>query len=181
MNEKCSNIDYREYFQSLEREREYENLRCDRKRRIKQQQLWFPTENDQENHPYSYPIQTHEVMPIKIPDLPSKDQIKIRDSQIINGDSIIKIKIRNSKSTVLPNGLYERLLICLHSLFNERLDYSNLTLGRTIDRDLIELKQFDKDNEIHLTINQNLFERIENLLLHHLFLFYPNGNLRIET
>jgi hypothetical protein len=170
-------MNYKEYFHLLERERKYENLRCDRKRRIKQQQLWFPTDNEQEN----YPLQTHEIIPIIIPDLPLKDQIEINDSQIINEDSIVKIKIRNQKSNFLPNGLYERLLICLHCLFDERLDYSNVTFGRTIDRNLIQIERFDQYNEIHLTINQNLFEQIENLLLHHLFLFYPNGNLRIET
>lgn len=175
------NIDYKEYFKLLERERQYKNLRCARKRRIKQQQLWFPTDNEQENIPHIHSLQPNDMIPIKIPDLPPKDQIEISDSQIINEDSIIKIKIRNENSTILPKGLYERLLICLHPLFYERLDYSNLTLGRTIDRDLIQIERFDKENEIHLTINKNLFERIEDLLLHHLFLFYPNGNFRIET
>jgi hypothetical protein len=181
MNEKCSNIDCKEYFKSIERERQYENLRCERKRRIKQQELWFPTDNEQENLPNNHSLQTHDIMPIIIPDLPSKDQIEINDSQIINEDSIIKIKIRNGNLNFLPKGLYERVLICLHPLFHERLDYSNITLGRTIDRDSIQIERFDEQNEIHLTINKNLFERIEDLLLHHLFLFYPNGNLRIET
>jgi hypothetical protein len=122
-----------------------------------------------------------ETISIVIPDLPPIDQIEIFDSQIINPEPIQIIKIRNNNSNFLPNGLYERLLICLHPLFNERLDYYNLTLGRTIDRNLIKIQRFNEQNQINLTINNNLFERIQNILIHNLFSFYPNINLRIET
>lgn len=175
INEKCGNIDYIDYFKTLEQERQYEYLRRERTRRIKQQQLWFSIDSEQE------PISNENISQltsIKIPDLPIIDQIEILDSQIINQDSIQTIKIRDEKSNILPNGFYERLLICLHPLFNERLDYYNLTLGRTIDKNLI---QIERSNEIKLTINNNLFERIKTILITKLFSFYPNINLRIET
>jgi len=122
-----------------------------------------------------------EIISIVIPDLPPLDQIEIFASQIINPESIQIIQIRNNNSNFLPNGLYERLLICLHPLFNERLDYYNLTLGRTIDKNLIKIQRFNEQNQINLTINNSLFERIQNILIHNLFSFYPNINLRIET
>ncbi|CAF4616889.1 unnamed protein product, partial [Rotaria sp. Silwood2] len=118
---------------------------------------------------------------IIIPDLPSIDEIQIFDSQIINQDSIQTIKILNDNSNILPNGLYEHLLICLHPLFNERLDYYNLTIGRTIDKNLIKIERFNEQNQIHLTINNNLLERIQNILIHNLFSIYSTKNLRIET
>jgi hypothetical protein len=173
IKEKCSNIDYIDYFKKLEQKRQYENLRCERTRRIKQQQLWFPMDNEQENM-----SQTNTIL---IPDLPSIDEIEISDSQIINQDLIKIIKIRNNKTNYFPNGFYERLLICLHTLFNERLDYYNLTIGRTIDKNLIKIERYDEDNQINLTINKNLFECIKNLLISNLFSFYPNINLQIET
>jgi hypothetical protein len=181
MNEKCSNIDYIDYFKTLEQERQYEKLRRERTRRIKQQHLWFSMDNEQENIPNEYLLKTNQTITIEILDLPSIDQIQISDSQIINQDTIKIIKIQNNNSNYLPNGLYERLLICIHPLFNERLDYYNLTLGRTLDKNLIKIERFDEQNQIQLTINNNLFERIENILIHNLFSFYPNINLRIET
>jgi hypothetical protein len=114
-------------------------------------------------------------------DLPSIDQIEIFNSKIINQDSIEIIKIFRENSNFLPNGLYERLLICLHPLFYERLDYYNITLGRTIDKNLIKIERFDTDNYISITINNCLLEHIQNLLIHNLFSFYPTINLRIET
>jgi hypothetical protein len=138
-------------------------------------------DNEQENIPNEYLLKTNQTITIEILDLPSIDQIQISDSQIINQDTIKIIKIQNNNSNYLPNGLYERLLICIHPLFNERLDYYNLTLGRTLDKNLIKIERFDEQNQIQLTINNNLFERIENILIHNLFSFYPNINLRIET
>lgn len=175
-------MDYGEYFKSLEQERQYAYLRRERTRRRKQQQLWFSLDTEQENLSDQNSLQTATAYSIQIPDLPSIDQIEIAPTQIIPDDPIDKLKIVNENLTTLPSGLYERLLICLHPLFQERLDYSNFTLGRTIDRHLIQIERRpDEQNEIHLTIQTNLFESIENLLLEHLFLFYPHGNLRIET
>ena len=51
MNEKCLNIDYIDYFKTLEQKRQYENLQREQTRRIKQQQLWFSMDNEQENIP----------------------------------------------------------------------------------------------------------------------------------
>jgi hypothetical protein len=178
MNEKSVDINYMEYFKLLEQERQYEHLRCEQSRRIKQQQLWVSMDNEQENVPNNDLLNTYGNISIIIPDLPSIDQIEINDSQIINQDSIQTIKIINDNSDYLPNGLYERLLICLHPLFNERLDYYNITVGRTIDKNLIKIERFD---EIHLTINTSLLERIQILLVNNLFSFYPAINLRIET
>jgi hypothetical protein len=132
-------------------------------------------DNEQENIPQNL----LEIDPIE--DLPAIDQIQIFDSQIINQDLIQIIKIHNQNSNFLPNGLYERLLICLHPLFYERLDYYNITLGRTIERNLIKIERFDNENYISITINNCLLERIRNILIHNLFSFYPTINLRIET
>jgi hypothetical protein len=172
MNEKCFDINYMEYFKRLEQERQYEYLQGEKSRRIKQQQLWFSMDNEQENNQH---------VSIVIPDLPLVNQIQIPDNEIINQDPIQTIKILNEESNCLPNGLYERLLICLHPLFNERVDYYNFTIGRTTDKNLIKIQRFDEQNQIHLTINNNLLERIQNILTHTLFSFYPTINLRIET
>ncbi|CAF1183875.1 unnamed protein product [Rotaria sordida] len=183
-------IDYINYFKSLEQKRQYEHLQCEQSRRIKQQQLWFSIDNKENiENESSLQINTmnltqkevYQNISIIISELPSVDQIQIFDSQIINQDSIQTIKILNGDSNILPNGFYERLLICLHPLFYERLDYYNLTLGRTIDRNLIKIERFDEHNQIHLTINNNLLERIQNILTHNLFSFYSTKNLRIET
>jgi hypothetical protein len=107
--------------------------------------------------------------------------IEISDSQIINQDSIETIKILNENSNFLPSGLYERLLICLHPLLNERLDYSNITLGRTKEKNFIKIERFDHENSILITTNNCLLEPIQNILLLQLFSFYPMINLRIET
>jgi hypothetical protein len=173
-------MNYIDYFKSLEQERHYDQLRRQRARRIKQQQLWFPMDDEQEDIPIENSTEIDQSLSIPIPDLPAIDEIEIFDFQIINQDSIQIIKIRNQNSTFLPDGFYERLLICLHCLFNERLDYYNFTLGRTIDKDLIQIERFDEQNQIQLTINNNLLERIRTLL-HTLFSFYPNRNFRIET
>lgn len=182
IHEECSMIDYREYFRSVEQERQYEYLRRERTRRRKQQQLWFSLDTEQEDVTQESVLQIAASLSIQIPDLPSIDQIEISPTQIVTDDPIIKLKIINEDCTSFPQGLYERLLICLHPLFHERLDYSNFTLGRTIDRNLIQIERMNDSNPIiDLTIQKNLFESIETLLLEHLFLFYPHANLRIET
>lgn len=104
------------------------------------------------------------------------------DSDTSSIDPQITIKILNNDLNFLPNGLYERLLICLHPLLDERLDYSNLTFGRTIDKSLLTIQRFEEQKQIHLISNNNiLLEHIKNLLIHNLFSLYPNVNLRIET
>ncbi|CAF3111309.1 unnamed protein product [Rotaria socialis] len=190
MNENCSTIDYIGYFKTLEVERKYEYLQRERVRRIKQQQLWFQMDNKEniqnENSSQMNPIsllqkEFQQNISIAIPDLPAMDQIQILDSQVINQDPIRVIKIFNENSNTLPNGLYERLLICLHPLFHERLDYYNVTLGRTIDKNLIKTERFDKENQIYLTISNGLLERIKNILIQNLFSYYSTKQLRIET
>ena len=181
MNEKCSNVNYIDYFKSLERQRQYEHLQRERTRRIKQQKLWFSMDNTQNDHSFQTNSDLYQNISNLIPDLPLIDEIQIFDSQILNQDSIQIIKIFNGNSNILPNGFYERLLICLHSQFNERLDFYNVTIGRTIDRNLIKLERFDKENQIHLTINSKLFECIQKILVQNLFSFYPMQNFRIET
>jgi hypothetical protein len=115
-----------------------------------------------------------------IPIMEELPLIDIPDSQIINQNSIETIKILNENSNFLPNGLYERLLICLNPLIYERLDYSNLTLGRTMEKYFIQIERFNQDNSISITTNHYLLESIQNIL-QHLFSFYPMINLRIET
>lgn len=168
-------MNYFDYFKLLEQKRSYENLQCEQSRKLKQQQLWLAMDNEQEN------ISRNFLETDTMENLPSIDQIEISNSQILNLDSIQTIKILNGNSSFLPNGLYERLLICLHPLFYERLDYYNITLGRTIEKNLIQIERLDNDNYISITINNCLLERIESLLIHNLFSFYPMINLRIET
>jgi len=168
-------MNYFDYFKLLEQTRSYDNLQCEQTRRRKQRQLWFALDNEQEN------LLKNSLEINLIEDLPSIDKIEIINSQIINQDSIKIIKILNKNSNFLPNGIYERLLICLHPLFYERLDYYNITLGRTIDKNLIQIERFDTKNYISITINNCLLERIQNLLIHNLFSFYPSINLQIET
>ena len=160
-----------DYFKSLEQKRAHENLHREQIRRVKQQQLWFALDNDPDN----ILKDLIEIEPIE--ELPS---IEIPESQIINQDSIETIKILNENSNFLPNGLYERLLICLHPLIYERFDYSNITFGRTMEKTFIEIERFDHENSISIIANRSLLESIQNVLLH-LFSFYPTINLRIET
>ncbi|CAF0882898.1 unnamed protein product [Rotaria sp. Silwood1] len=187
MNEKTLDMNYKDYFKLLEQKRSYENLQCEQKRRLKQYQIWLAMDHEQENMLNKNFLEekdmnySQEHFQITIEDLPSFDQIEINDSQIINQDLINILKIINGNSYFLPNGLYERLLICLHPLFYERLDYYNLTLGRTKDKSLIKTERCDNQNQIHITISQCLLERIQNILIHNLFSFYPTINLRIET
>jgi hypothetical protein len=114
MNEKSTELDYIDYFTSLEQQRSYENLQCHKTRRFKQQQLWFALDNEQANVSNENSFQSNSQ--IATDDLPLMNEIKISDSEIINQDSIEIIKIINGNSSFLPNGLYERLLICLHPL-----------------------------------------------------------------
>ena len=191
MKEQSTDIDAPQYFKSLEQSRKYETLRIERARRVKQQQLWFSmdveketTQNETSAHTNTAelsPKQTTGQIYITIPELPNVDDIPVFDSQIINQDALRTMKIVNRNSNTLPEGLYERLLICLHPLFQERLDYHNLTVGRTIDKNLIKIERFDEQNQIHLTINNNLLVRLQSIVAQNLFSFYPSVPLRIET
>jgi len=187
MTDKSSDIDYIDYFKLLEQKRAYENLERERTRKIKQQQLWFATDIKQAHIPNENLLQGNtqnsfeEQCQITIEDLPSIDQIEISDSQIINQDSIQTIKIIDENLNFLPIGLYERLLIRLHPLLYERLDYYNITVGRTREKNLIKIERSDTQKEIYITINNCLLEHIQNILIRNLFSFYPTLNLRIET
>ncbi|CAF1367572.1 unnamed protein product [Adineta steineri] len=186
MNEKSSDIDYKDYFKLLEQNRIYEHLKCERTRKIKQQKLWFAADIKKAHIPNVDLIQenvdksTDDQFP-KIDDLPLINEIEVSNSQIINQGKMETFKIVNENSNFLPNGLYERLLICLHALFYERLDYYNITIGRTVEKNLIKIERSDTETEINITISSYLLETIQNLLIQNLFSFYPTINLRIET
>lgn len=168
-------MDFNEYFRELEQKRTYENLRMENMRKLKQQQLWFGMD-EQKNLPKNL-FDSNLVQELR-----SSDQIAIPESQIINQNSpLIRLKIFNKFSHFLPIGFYERLLICLHSICNERLDYSNRTLGRTLQNELIEIERFDDGNWVYLTINQSLLERIQTHISETLFSFYPSLHFQIET
>lgn len=122
-----------------------------------------------------------ENMSIDIPDLPNVEDVQVFDSQILNSDPIETIQISTNPFYRLPDGLYERLLICLHPLFHERLDFSNLTLGRTIDKNLIEIERSKDETFIRLRVNQNLMTPIQTVLSHNLFSFFSSVSFRIET
>ncbi|CAF1651137.1 unnamed protein product [Adineta ricciae] len=188
MREKSEDIDGKEYFKLLEQNRIYENLKRERTRKIKQQQLWFATDIRQAHIPNMNLIEEsskksldEQQYQIQIEDLPLIDEIQIAESQILSPDPIQKLKIFNGKSNFLPLGLYERLLICLHELFYERLDYQNVTVGRTSNKHLIKINRSDTQTEIQLTISQSVREQIQTLLTQNLFPAYPTLNLRIET
>lgn len=175
LNEKqLSTIDFHEYFLELEQKRTHENLRTENTRKLKQQQLWFGID-EQENLPENLFDEN------LIKELPSSDKTSIPKSQIINRSPLIRMKIFNQSSHYLPIGFYERLLICLHSIYNERLDYSNRTIGRTLENELIEIERFDEENFICLTTNYSLLERLQTHLDNKLFSFYPSLHFRIET
>ncbi|UJR21005.1 hypothetical protein I4U23_024105 [Adineta vaga] len=187
-SEKSEDIDSNEYFKLLEQNRIYEHLKCERTRKIKQQQLWFATDIRQAHIPNVNLIEEtkqnssmNEQNQIQIDELPSINEIDTSNSQILSSDPIQILKILNGNGNFLPVGFYEKLLICLHSLFYERLDYQNITIGRTIDKHLIKINRSDTQTEIQLTISQILIEQIQNLLIQNLFSFYPTVNLRIET
>lgn len=190
MKEHSVDIDYMNYFKRLEQERKYECLQCEQARKIKQQQLWFQIDQG-ENIQNEKSLEKKSInnsqkdinqnYSIEIPDLPFLDEIQVTDSHIINHNSIQTVKIINGNFDVLPNGLYERMLICLDPLFYERLDYENLTLGRTVDKDLIKIARLDNEKQIHLTTNHTLLERIQNILINNLFSFYPMKKLHIKT
>ena len=183
MKENSTDIEPRMYFRSLEQSRQYEILLCERARRIKQQQLWssMDKENLHGDALFSFTPVTKTSAAIPISDLPSVDEISIPDAQIISLGSIRTIKILNENASALPYGLYERLLICLHALFYERLDYRNITVGRTTEKSLIKTERFEEHHRIHVTLNSDLLPRIEHILVHSLFSFYPKVKLRIET
>ena len=120
-------------------------------------------------------------MTIDIPDLPAVEDVQVFEAQILNADPIQTIQISTNPLKTLPDGLYERLLICLHSLLHERLDYSNLTVGRTIDKNLIEIERSNDETFVRLRVNQNLSAPIQTVLSHNLFSFFPSVSFRIET
>ena len=191
MKETSADIDGTQYFKSLEQSRKYETLRIERARRVKQQQLWFSMDVETENIENATLTQTNTIdssakqsskqIYITIPELPALYDVPVFDSQIVNQDALRTMKIINRNSNALPEGLYEYLLICLHPLFQERLDYHNLTLGRTSDKNFIKIERFDEQNQIHLTINNNLLVRVQSIITQNLFAFYPSVPLRIET
>ncbi|CAM4872819.1 unnamed protein product [Rotaria socialis] len=180
MNETSIDINHKEYFKILEQKRSHERLKREQRRRFKQQQIWLAMDHGQEtilNKSFLEEIALNYTQE----HIPAWDQIEIIDSHIVKQGSLQKIKIINGNSYFLPDGLYERLLICLHSLFYERLDYYNITLGRTKDKSLIKVERFDAQDQIYITMNHSLLEHIQNSLKHNLFSFYPTVNLRIET
>ena len=175
LREQTRGIDAWDYFKRLEQTRAYEHLRCGQTRRIKQQELWFDMENEQEVVVKDL-IYSHSKE-----ELPTIEQIPILDRQILEGEGLKLIRIRTENFAFLPRGFYERLLISLHELFDERLDYANLTLGRTMEKYLIQIERHETDQFVSITTNQSLFESIENLLHSRLFSYYPKIHLRIET
>lgn len=192
MKEETEPIDPRRYFKSLEQNRQYEVLRIERSRRVKQQQLWFSMDNPEEqkenesNTTTTGKIdfvqrKTPTTYSIDIPDLPLIEDVQVFETQILNSDPIETLKISTNSLTRLPSGLYERLLICLHPLFHERLDHFNRTLGRTIDKNLLEIERSSDHTDIRLHVNQNLIAPIQTILSHSLFSFYPSVSFQIET
>lgn len=188
LKEESEKLDPKTYFKTLEQNRQFEVLRIERSRRLKQQQLWFSMdmpdenkENDSTKINFTPRKMIAENMSIDIPDLPNVEDVQVFDSQILNSDPIQTIQISTNPLYRLPEGLYERLLICLHPLFHERLDFSNLTLGRTIDKNLIEIERSKNETFIRLRVNQNLMTPIQTVLSHNLFSFFSGVSFRIET
>lgn len=173
--EQSNEIQAWDYFKRLEQIRIYEHLQCERTRRIKRQELWFDMEKEQEivvkNLIYSQSME----------ELPSIEQIAVSDAQILVREHTKILRISNENSPFLPRGFYERLLITLHWLFDERLDYANITIGRTIGKNLLQIERNEMDHYITITTNSSLIESIENLLHSRLFSFYPAMKFRIET
>lgn len=175
LREQSKDIQAWEYFKHLEQIRHYEHLKCERTRRIKRQELWFDMEKEQEFVVKNL-INSHSME-----ELPSIEQIVVSDAQILVGDEEKILRISTENSSSLPRGFYERLLIVLHSLFDERLDYANITIGRTVEKNLLQIERNEIDQNITITTNSSLIESIENLLHSRLFSFYPMMKFRIET
>lgn len=180
MEEKSVSIDYNEYFKKIEQKRSYESLKCEQKRRFKQQQIWLAMDPGQESILDTKFLEEN-ALNFRQKPLPHWDEIEINDSQILKQTDIKTLKIINGDSYPQPSGFYERLLIGLNQLFYERLDYYNITVGRTKDKSVIKVERFDNQNEIYITMNHGLLEDIQKILTQELFSFYPAVNLRIET
>jgi hypothetical protein len=114
-------------------------------------------------------------------DVPPIEAIEIDPTEVFHQSDLKSIRITTENTQRLPDGFYERLLICLHALLDERLDYSNLTLGRSIDKHLIRIERLDEDHAILLITADCLLEEIQQRLTDHLFSLYPAVHLRIET
>ena len=137
--------------------------------------------NDKQGHRDTIETLREALLQRKIPDLPSVDQVDISDSHTIHLEDIETVKLTNEQFDYLPDGLYERLLICLHPLFHERLDYYNVTLGRTLDKNVIQIERFPTENHIRITTNRCLLTQLRYLLITTLFTFYPGHRFQIET
>jgi hypothetical protein len=189
LKESAIDVDPIKYFIQLERQRIYEQRRCDYARRFKQQQLWFALDYAQGYAPvdttHSRRMNNHatdQQLPPSSIDLPSIDQIDVTPSDVIYPTSLTRMKIINENTKIFPRGFYERLLVGLHSLFYERLDYVNITWGRSIDKHLIEIQRSSTNDQIFIATNgQHLLESIQQRLVQQIFCYYPNVHFLIET
>ena len=114
-------------------------------------------------------------------DVPPIEAIEVDPTEVFDPADLKSIRITAENTQGFPDGFYQRLLICLHALFDERLDYSNLTLGRSIDKHLIRVERLDEDRAISVITADCLREEIQQRLTDHLFPLYPAVHLRIET
>ena len=114
-------------------------------------------------------------------DVPSIESIEIDPTEIFYPADLTSIRIITENTHGFPDGFYQRLLICLHALFDERLDYSNLTLGRSVDKHLIRIERLEEAQSISVITDDYLLEEIRQRLADHLFPFYPAVQLRTET
>lgn len=187
-HEESVEIDHQNYFFLLERQRAYERVRCDYARRFKQQQLWFALDYGQGFGGYesSRPINssgysTNQHITLSMADVPPIETIEVDPTDVFDPADLKAIRITTENTQGFPDGFYQRLLICLHALFDERLDYSNLTLGRSVDKHLIRVERLDDDRAISVITADCLREEIQQRLTDHLFSLYPAVHLRIET
>lgn len=187
LTETTKNLDQQTYFTLLEQQRAYEQLRLDYVRRFKQEQLWFATDSRQGYiaHHMSEGRDSREYSSDERPswtddELPAIETMKISSSQLFYQGKFQKLKISQRDDHRLPHGLYQRLLICLHPLFVERLDFANVTLGRSIDKHLIRIDKDENENSFTILTDDQLSETIETYLIEKLFCFYPSLNFQIK-
>lgn len=176
LKEKTDPINAFEYFENLERIRRFDLVRIERARQIKQQQLWFSI--DVGDDPSK---ENTTQFPIPIPELPKFHEIQVFEAQVFKRENLKTIRISMENRRSFPRSFYPQILICFHSLFHERLDYENLTLARTVDKNLIEMKKDPNETCFQLTTNGNFIERIKNVLNLNIFPFYPTIVFRIEN
>ena len=183
--EKSAEIDPYNYFKYIEQMHRFDILRIERARNLKQQQLWFSIDVEQESSRNETTAQSTKQIKnrfaIEIPEMPKVEEIQISDSQILNLDQMKTMRIVNRTSEFLPDSFYQRLVICVHPLLQDRLDYQNFTLGRTNDKNLIEIKRNQEDRYVEIRLNSILNERMKQILQQNLFSFYPKIQLHIET